>query len=82
MAHFKRALGVNACVVAEAEHAVSLDINVLLEDTPPQAQRVTVRGRRNKGTLCAPESSIKHNGLRIRAHSQENVIYHILCVFF
>lgn len=49
--HFKRAPGVNACVVAEAEHAVSLDINVLLEGTPPQHHPVTARGRRNKGLL-------------------------------
>lgn len=64
--------------MAGAGHAVSLDINVLLEGTPPQAHPVTVRGRRNKGTLCAPESDIKHNGLCMHAHSQQKVIHQIV----
>ena len=35
-------------------------------------------GRRNKGTLCAPESDIKHNGLCMHAHSQQKVIHQIV----
>lgn len=78
MGNFKRAPGVKACVVAGAGHAVSLDINVLLEGTPPQAHPVTVRGKKNKGTLCAPESDIKHNGLCMHAHILQKVIHQAL----
>lgn len=78
MANFKRTPGVKVCVVAGAGHAVLLDINVLLEGTPPQAHPVTVRGRRNKGTKCAPVSDIKHNGLCMHVHSQQNVIHQTL----
>lgn len=73
MANFKRAPGVKASVVTGAGHTVSPDINVLLEGTPPQAGPVTVRGRRNKGTLCAPESNIKHNRLCMHAHSLQQI---------
>lgn len=62
----------------ELDTLFSPDINVLLEGTPPQAHPVTVRGRRNKGTLCAPESDIKHNGLCMHAHSQQKVIHQIV----
>lgn len=67
--------GVKAGVVAGAGHAVSLDINVLLEGTPPRAHPVTDSGGRNKGTLFAPRSNIKHNGLCMHAHSQQKVIH-------
>lgn len=76
MAHFKRAPGVKACVVAGVGHAFCLDINVLLEGTPPQGAPVAVGGQVG-GTrmLCvAQENNIKHN--RLCTFLEKKVIHH------
>lgn len=58
-----RAPSVNACVVAGAEHAVSLDINVLLEGAPPQDHPAGVRGKKEQGATVSSMSDNQHTAL-------------------
>lgn len=68
MANFKRASGVKASVVAGTGHSVSLDINVLLEGTPPQAHSLLTEVGGTRGCCVCPETNIKRNRLCMHEH--------------